>query len=216
MNGTLKQTVVLTDRDIDLLNTLLRSVRFLSLDQVGRTWWSNSQSPANNARRRINRLQDLGYLKLFTIVAHREVLPKMPYFRWTPDSEEPDFGALAYRLGQRWTEPYQATRSVLATAEAARRFGGRGDKFPKTAEETHDLHLASLYLLFRKRLLNGADTWVHEDQLKKPPPGEKVPDAFLVSGPDRTAIEIAGKYPKEKLIAFHRHCQSHNLPYELW
>jgi len=209
-------TGILTERDLEILKILLFKVRFFSIEQVARTWWSNTKHPTVNALKRLSELQERNYVTLFTVVAHPEIPLQEPYFCWSPGADEPDFGSLAYQLSARWSKPYGATKAVIATPESAEVFGGSGGKFPKTAEQTHDLHLASLYLRFRKTAPDRAVSWIHEDQLKRPPKGVKTPDAFLIENEKKTVIEIAGKYPKKKLHAFHEHCATNELPYELW
>ena len=46
----------------------------------------------------------------------------------------------------------------------------------------------------------------------------KDPDAFLIdaAGKVRRVIESGGKYEPDRVEAFHDHCVTEGLPYELW
>lgn len=207
--------MALTKRDLDLLGTLLLRVRYLSLQQVARTWWGETKSPEKNANCRLQRLESGGLIHRFSVVVHPEIVLEQPLFKWAPGKEAPDFGAIAYLLAGRWSENYAPTPAFIASEKAARLLGGTGGKTPRASEETHDLHLATVYLLFRSQNPKRARSWIHEDSARRVS-GEKVPDAYVGSGSGKVAIELAGKYPKEKLTEFHQYCVSRNLPYELW
>lgn len=205
----------LTNRDRALLDVLLRSVRFLSLAQVGRMWWGETKSPERNASRRLRQLEQGGFVHLFSAVAHAEVFLEYPIFSWSPGQDAPDFFSLAAHLHGRWPGEFRPTASVIASEKAARLLGGSGGRFPRATEETHDLHLSSVYLHFREHRPDLASTWQHEDECDHRP-GQKVPDAYVGRADNRVAIELAGKYSREKLSEFHLYCESRRLPYELW
>lgn len=141
--------IALTKRDKELLETLLQKVRYLSLAQIARTWWPAPKAPERNARTRLRELENGGFVHRFSVVVHSELIPDGPLFRWAPEREPPDFGALAHLLADRWPENYAPMPAIIATEQAARLLGGTGGRFPRATEETHDLHLSSVYLLFR-------------------------------------------------------------------
>jgi hypothetical protein len=97
------------------------------------------------------------------------------------------------------------------------RFGEAGGRYPREAEVTHDIHLARVYLLMRELLPTRAASWVSEEGVARTQgPDEMLPDAQVIDGLHRTAIEFAGAYPAAKLQAFHDYCASRGLAYEIW
>lgn len=60
--------------------------------------------------------------------------------------------------------------------------------------------------------------WHGEDAVVIAERGVKNPDAFLmkVDGQVNRVIESAGRYSLKQLESFHQHCQTAELPYELW
>lgn len=208
-------TTSLTTRDQAILETLLHKVRCLSIEQVARTWWPGTRHPEQNARRRLQRLEQAQLVHRFTIVCHSEIELSNPLLRWNPNDPEPDLGALSYRVQNRWRDEYRPIPAVIATEKASRLFGGSGGRYPRSSEETHDVHLASVYLFYMLTNPELANTWLHED-IEETNPGEKVPDAIIYNDDSRTAVEFAGKYSKEKLLEFHEYCRTESLPYEVW
>ena len=117
-----------------------------------------------------------------------------------------------------------AVQSLHVSAEiAADRFGGYGGRPPRSIERTHDIHMAQVYLLYRLRQPELLSDWVFEEQVKAERKlaaysnhGDKLPDVLLRTESQTRAIEFGGAYGKDKLIAFHRYCKEHLLPYEIW
>jgi len=208
-------TTLLTDRDQAILETLLHKVRCLTVEQVARTWWSGTRHPKQNARRRLQKLEEAQLVQRFTIVSHPEIELDSPLLRWTPDDPDPELGALSYQVQNRWRDEYRPVQAVIATDKASRLFGGCGGRHPRSSEETHDVHLASVYLFYLISHPELAATWLHED-IEETKPGQKIPDAIMGSDDSRTAVEFAGKYSKEKLLEFHEYCRIQSLPYEVW
>ena len=63
------------------------------------------------------------------------------------------------------------------------------------------------------------ETFIGEDVVGKAgEQGIKDPDAFMVDGNWNrlSAIEFGGRYDVHRVIEFHQHCQSANLPYSMW
>src|SRR5262249_10405468 len=123
----------------------------LSVAQIARTWWATSRNSEDNARIRLKQLEEAGLIARFTMMAHPEIYPSSPVASWTPGDETPDFGAVSYRLRSRWTKPLISTAAAIATESAGNRFGGKGGRFPRPTERTHDLHMSAVFLLFRER-----------------------------------------------------------------
>lgn len=213
---------VLTERDRDILDALTCRVRVLSLEQVARAWWPGASRSA--AEERLSRLSAAGLVEARRFAARPETELVAPLATWQPGRSTPDFATVSYRAKSRWSEPPVMTACVIATERSGNRFGGRGGRFPRATERTHDLHLAQVYL--RMRVLNPsrARTWLREDLVAKSrsedeetaAAGEKLPDAIVRDGQHDTAIEFAGAYAREKLREFHLYCERTSLAYELW
>jgi hypothetical protein len=208
----------LTERDRCLLDALSRRVRILSFDQVADAFWSGSPNRRELCRRRILQLADAGYVQPEVVFA-RSILDLLsPVAVWSPDSEEPQFGALSYQLARRWTEPVRSIRTVYATSCGAGAVGGVAGRAPRRSETTHDLHLAQVYLKLLREQPERAASWESEAltlQRDGGVRGEKRPDAILRLRP-HVAIEFGGAYSAKKLRAFHEHCREHGLAYEIW
>ena len=209
----------ITGRDRDIVEVLTHQVRVLSLAQVARTWWGKTAHPAVGARRRLRQLEVLGFVERFTLLAHPELDLREPIVCWKPGSPEPDHGSNSYRLGSRWTLPAEATPAVIASAWAGHQLGGKGGRRPRESEQTHDLHLASVYLLYRERWPELAASWMSEELIRRGRSesfGTKLPDAMIRTDAHQQVVEFGGAYGREKLRDFHRYCSNENLPYALW
>lgn len=197
----------LGDEAREFLAVLTLRVRVLSVPQIARTW--------PKAIAGLKRLEAQGLLFSFTAVAHPELPLVEPVLRWTKGGELPDFGRASYQLRSRWNQPGIPTRCVIASRAAGRMFGGHGGRHPRESEETHDIHLAAVYLRFRSIWPELAASWVHEEEIKRERKQRrgKLPDALI--GKDRV-VEFGGAYKKEKLIAFHKFCEARGFDYEVW
>jgi len=213
-------TLRIAKRDREILTTLTRRVRVLSLAQIGRTWFGDAGNPADAARRRIGQLAEEGLVTLTTAMAHPELPLDAPQFTWRPGDAEPEFGPLAYRLQSRWCRPVQSTTLVLAAKLANHRFGGYvGGRAPRRSEVTHDLHLAAVYLWFLAHRPAFAKRWMseHEQYALGGGRNARLPDAIAPHRRDRQkdlVIEFGGAYSKAKLQEFHDELS--HLAYQIW
>jgi DNA-binding Lrp family transcriptional regulator len=211
--------MMLTPRDLEILDTLTLRVRYLSLAQIARTWWADAKDPPANTRERLKKLEAAGFLLRFTAMARPEFALIAPVIVWQPNDPMPDFGAASYQLQSRWMHSAVATPAVIATATAGHRFGGHGGRFPRQSEQSHDLMMGTLYLHYRQLLGHAVITtqWISEERLRaQKQAGEKLPDAMLRSAQREFVIECGGAYSKEKLSHFHEYCAEQSLPYEIW
>jgi hypothetical protein len=195
-------------------------VRLLSLSQIARTWWPDSAHGLEHARRSVRRLEGFSLLRRVELLVHPELPLEAPVAVWQPGSAEPSFGQVAYRLQARWKEPPQLITAVIATKAAANFFGGFARPDPRRVEQTHELHLSTIFLRLLKTNPGVNAHWVTEAWLRRQrpdAPGEKLPDA-LIRDPQNgdRIIEFGGAYKRPKLEAFHAFCTSRSLPYEVW
>lgn len=209
--------LILTTRDIELLETLTLRIRVLSVEQIMRVWWPDSRI-VDTVNRRLKQLERAGYLSRLGLMAHPETSLTKAICVWTRHDPLPDFGAIAWQLNSRWSQPLVNTDCVIATRFAGRFFGGYGGRKPRRAETTHDLHLSAVFLQMRTNQPELATTWISEEARKKDTAhGEKLPDAIVSDGDRKIAVELGGKsYDRGKLEDFHKFCVEQNLDYEIW
>lgn len=213
------------DADRRLLAALALRVRFLTLRQIVRAPWCGVLSEAH-ARRRAARLESLGLVRRARVMSHPVIPLNAPLTTWTPGGERPDFGAVGYAAGSRWTQGHQVEQIVFATERTADAAGGHPGRPPKASEATHDMHLAAIYLRFRETRPEAAETWRPESHIlagrrrvyarRRRRIVEKLPDAFIVEGGRTTFVEFAGAYTRDRVRAFHSYCEEKGIGYELW
>ena len=208
----------MTERDDEILDTLTRRIRMLSVAQVAATWWPESIRSVEQAKVRLRELERLGDLRLLNVLARPEPALESPVVTWKPGTAEPEFGPVAYRLRSRWTSPARRRLAVIATAQAGIRFAGKGGRAPRASEATHDLCLAAIYLRMRSTDPHRGRQWVSEAMLyeRGEGRGDRLPDAAIVSRRGKTVIEFGGAYPPTKVADFHRFCSERGWGYELW
>jgi len=191
----------------ELLSVLTLRVRVLSVLQIARTWPS--------AVTALGRLEREGMIYTFTVAVHPELELTNPVARWSKGDAPPNFAAASYALRARWNKPAITARCIIATRAAGRMFGGHGGRYPRESEETHDLHLAAVYLCYRATSPELAASWVHEEEIKRERKQRKgkLPDALISK---TKVIEFGGAYKKQKLMAFHKYCEAQGFEYEVW
>lgn len=201
----------------DLLETLNCRVRILSLAHIHQGWNYQFDSSAALVDA-IMQLVDAGLLvgDLWSLPA--SPIGEQPLAAWAPRQMAPDLVQIAAVVQTRWNEPPQATPVVAATHKAARLFGSSAGGLPPTNHRNHDLLLSGVYIGYRTSNPKLANSWLGEDAVAIAERGVKNPDAFLFDdeGNVTRVIESAGRYSLDQLESFHQHCQSAELPYELW
>ncbi len=210
-------TTALTQRDLDLVETLCRRVRLLPVAEIARGWWPDGGS-LRIVRRRLRRLALAGWIQRTTINAHPLLNPLTSLATWTPGQPEPDCDWIASPAQERWREAAIPQEVVFASADAANRFGSSAGSLPRLEQRDHDLLLGQVYVRFRIYRPHEAACWIGEDALPKAGYRIKDPDAFLLNedGRPRYVIESCGRYDSKQVGSFHDHCHSNDLPYEIW
>lgn len=191
----------------ELLSALTLRVRVFSVPQIARTWPSAVSA--------LNRLERECLIYTFTAIVHPELELTAPVTRWSKGENPPDFAAAAYALRKRWCKPALPVKCVIASRAAGQMFGGHGGRYPRESEETHDIHLAAVYLRLRSQFPQLASSWIHEEEIKKERRRKKgrIPDALVGKN---QVVEFGGAYKKPKLIAFHKYCEAQEFDYEVW
>lgn len=201
----------------DLIETLTCRVRLLSLTHVHRGWAAQFGCSAAIAGT-ISQLVDVGLIVGDVWHLPPSPIGKQPLAVWKPQQTAPDLRQIAAVVQARWNEPMQAIPVVAATHKAARLFGSSAGGLPPANHRNHDLLLADVYVRYLTTEPQVAAMWHGEDAVGIAERGVKNPDAFLmqVDGQVNRVIESAGRYSLKQLESFHQHCQTAELPYELW
>ena len=212
------------ERDAEILVTLTKFVRVLTIPQIARTWWATAKNPAGATEQHLRSLVAEGLLDIERAPAHPEIELKAPVLSWGLDQPNPEFGPVSYKLQSRWTFHPELTPCVSATRKAANRFGGYASRPPRQVERTHDIHMGQVFLFYRANEPELLKFWVFEEQIKaerkrartESSHGVKLPDAILRAPAGTRVVEFGGAYSKEKLQAFHAYCKENHFPYEVW
>lgn len=201
----------------DLLETLNCRVRILSLAHIYQGWNHHFDSSAALVDAIMQLVSaDLLVGDLWSLPA--SPIGQQPLAAWAPRQLAPDLVQIADVVQTRWNEPPKATPVVAATHKVARLFGSSAGGLPSTNHRNHDLLLSEVYIRYRTSHPKLANSWLGEDAVAIAERGVKNPDAFLFDdeGKVKRVIESAGRYSLAQLESFHQHCQSAELPYELW
>lgn len=209
--------MTLTDRDLEILHALCRAVRLLAWEQV-LTWWPTPSGP-RLAYRRLDTLIRSGLIARYRVHARPVIWPVRPAIVWSPGECVPNMYRISSLLRARWIRPPETVTVYVATKHAAKLLGGvaRG-KVGTPYQASHDLGVASVFLYFRRFRPDDAAAWIGEDFSGRAKRGNKRPDAVVIDDARKRhfAVEFGAGYPPSRLFAFHRHCEKHNLNYEVW
>lgn len=212
--------MLLLERDIEILDTLAFKVRLMTVTQVANAWWPASSK--DKAKQKIKELERAGFISRKAVRAKPMLALKTPVYSWSPGQNDPeDVATISSKLRTRWKPGGLQTAPIVQSVIYASRFtanlmGGAGGILHSDTA-THDLHLAAVYLLFRKNDPESAAAWVGEDVKGKAGHKMKDPDAFIETADGQvTVIEFGGAYDHKKVLDFHMHCKKHNLSYQLW
>lgn len=209
--------ITLTQRDLDLLETLTCRVSILSARQATELCWPTACKP-NRARRRLRLLAKSGLIKRYIINVHPPLPVNRPLFRWRPGMAAPDADRISTEARARWSQPARPVEVLVASPHAANMLGSNARNLPPAERRDHALRLAAVYLHYRTTLPTLAGLWVGEHALPKPQRGTKVLNAVLHDENGRTlrGIQTAGRWNRDQVESFHEHCVDCGLPYELW
>src|SRR5262249_41145157 len=127
-------SVILTKRDLEILEALTKRVRVFSLQQIARTWWSGSANSGRVAENRLRILAAEDLLQIERAPAHPELEFEEPAASWCPGEPPPNFDSLSYHLQTRWRSHPARTPCISASKTAANRLGGYGGRPPRTIE----------------------------------------------------------------------------------
>lgn len=200
----------------DLLEALLFKVHLLTFEQIAAGWLHGAAD--RDAPHALAPLRERQLIAVGRVLAHPLLPLSSPVIRWNPADPPPDFATVSKTLQGRWTQLPRPFSIVIATQKAANQLGGVAADFPPLGHESHDIHLAEVYVTMRRTQPNRARAWLGEEIIRPTRKGQKLPDA-VITDPQRGEIgvvEFGGSYDANRLQAFHTHCDRRALPYELW
>jgi len=209
----------MTPRDEEIVTLLCFAVRFFSLEQVARTWWSDQPREIRRTRQRMLRLAKNRWVRPLTILARPLLKMEAPIFEWRLGGDAPDTAAVSRMLRKRWKEPAHDVEIFLATPRATAVLGGGAlGSMKNLCQTTHDLHVSEVFLFYRENRPELASLWVGEDSVIPLHEHEKRPDAVLLNDAREIlrVVEFGGAYKPDRVQAVHDFCRQRNLPYELW
>lgn len=204
--------------DWDLLECLVLHVRILAFDQVARAWFPHHRGALRQTRRHLERLQHHQFVQTREVLARPIVPLTGPLAQWQHTRPAPDFDAISRYLRRRARARAVSTPITIAAARARVLWGAQiTEPCIKLTQTTHDLHVAEVFLSYRRHG-TAVGQWVGEDRLPKSWPLRQRPDALLVdrAGYFLRAIEYGGDYSSDRLWALHRALAALPLAYEIW
>lgn len=207
--------MTLTDRDLDIIETLTCRVPLLTFAQAVGLWWPHGAG-SHTARRRLDQL--VGWIRSYVIPVAPLPPVTTPLFTWEPGEDYPDTPVLASQLQRRRRVASQPTEVLAASALAAGMMGSTGHGLPAPERRDHDLHLAAVYVHYRTETPDLAKRWLSEHARSKSGYRQTTADAALLGtdGNPIRLIHVAGRWGPGQLDRFHDSCQQFDLPYELW
>ena len=207
----------LTERDLDLIQTLTMRVPMLMVQHVAEVWWPAAVN-LHTVNRRIAQLSKAGWIERHIVNAYPSPPGLRPLFSWQPGGDNPDVDRLAQQLPRRWPQQTRPTEVVVATPRTASLLGSAARGLPPLDRRHHDLRVGAVYVHYRRTCPELAGRWVGRDARPKAGEGLKDPDAVLQLGPGsiRCVIQIAGNWEATQVVNFHDYCVASNLPYQLW
>ena len=206
-----------TERDLDIVESLTRRLRMLSIEQLRSIWWPGAQG-LRIVRRRMRTLAAAGLIE--RRIVNVSVLPQLraPLITWGPGDKPPDHGEIASRAQRRFQSCASVPQEIVsATRRAANLYGSAVFGLPPVHHRDHDLLLGEVYVHYRCARPKEALDWRAPSSLAG---DDDLPRADAVLfGTDQSAyrlIESAGRGSPKSIERFHNRCLSAACPYELW
>jgi len=210
----------LTKRDDQIFHTLGFKVRLMTFNQIASTWWNDTKSGVESAKKRLSSLVKSGYLKCLYVNAQPIIEINGPVFTWLPQGNtSPDAIYLSKKFKNRLSSPPQITPVYILSRKCANLIGGIGGKLINPLHATHDLHVSEVYIFLLKNDPDSAYAWIGEDFFKKRGKDLVDPDAIIQSTTNQAQeifVEFCGKYDAKRILHFHNDCQNNNMGYQLW
>ena len=209
--------MMLTERDLDIIETLTCRVPLLTFQQATRLWWPEC-TKTRTARRRLEKLSRSKWIAQHVVNITPLQRVAGPLFAWTPGIQGPNAAALAQQSQARRRKAARPTSVLAASSLAAAMMGSSAHGLPAPQRRDHYVNLAAVYVRYRMENPNLAIRWVGQHVRPKGCFWHRTVDAIL-RGPDGSPIgliHVVGRWEPHQVERFHDFCQQSNLPYELW
>ena len=221
------QLPVEPDIDSIILETLARRVRLATTEQLTAVVQiladkNVTERQVRNRLRRLKQSQDITQrrvaLKVFEVVD--------PLFRWRPGDPFTEADAIAWSAARRIAGTSPRVCTLYRVTQKGARLHGAGGVTPRRqpTQMEHDLGCTAMLIAKLRHDRNVSDRWTGEDEIRRyfqplhPILFRKIPDAALIQENDQVErfLEYCGQYSAKRILRFHRHCQRHRMPYELY
>lgn len=209
--------MMMTERDVNLLEALTIRVPLLTTVQIAERWWPCVRS-LRVARGRLAELRKAGWVKRAIVNVQPVTCASSPLVAWKPGTDAPDTIATAQRASSRWASPSQPTEVWFATEQAAYLIGSTARGLPPLEQRDHILRLAEVYFHYLQEQPELASLWTGRHALAKAGCEQKDVDAQLRNDAGRVLrlIHVAGRWQSRQVEDFHEYCAQWHLSYELW
>lgn len=209
--------MIMTERDVNLLEALTLRVPLLTTTQIAERWWPHVRS-RQIPHGRLVELKKAGWITRAIVNAQPVTYACFPLFAWKPGGEFPNAADAAQKARSRWSSPAQATEVWSATDQAAYLIGGTANGLLPLEQRDHALRLAEVYFRYLQHHPKLAGFWIGQHALPKAGYGRKDVDALLRNDTGRVlrVIHVAGRWSRRQVERFHEYCVQWKLSYELW
>ena len=209
--------MMMSERDLTLLETLTVRVSLLTTVQIAEHWWPCVRS-LRPARGRLARLRNAGWIKQAIVNVQPVTCAHAPLVAWKPGAEAPDPVRTAQRAHSRWASASQPAEVWFATERAAYLIGSIARGLPPREQRDHILRLAEVYFHYLHKQPRLGSLWTGRHALPRAGYGRKDVDALLRNDTGRIlrVIHVAGRWQSRQVESFHEYCAQWHLTYELW
>lgn len=203
----------------ELREVVAAKARVVSLDQIAGVLYADAANPRRAARQLATREANRGE---WTVA--RGLARPLPRLTAPLYSSSSSFGAatavagrVSYQARSRWKASLRSTVYVVATARSRARYGlAQAPRRPRSAEISHDISVAALYLGLFAHDSARAQGWIHEDALGNQPGGVR-PDAAIVErNGEITYLDFLGAYGPAKVAKMFARYQALGVRFEFW
>jgi len=208
----------MTQRDNDILDSLVFNVNLFSFKQITTFFWGDSKASKCSARKRLTELVSNKYLCKEQVLALNTFPLKNPLYEWSPGQPWPEYERLSEVLNYRWTlESPCITTVYFASKKAVNCLGGPYSLFNR-ARASQNLNVSQLYFNLYKEQMLFKWKWIGEANLAETSEeGDRIPDAILKKENESDiAIRLVSKLSVDRLESLHEYHVKKGMRYQLW
>ena len=203
----------MTERDLDIIETLTCRVRVMTLSQIATLWWEGDAILASEA---LNQLVATGSIERTETYSQYEMTSEC-LFRWIPSDAKPAFDEIIDTHYARQRSQKVAGEIYTATRFAANLFASEFTTFPSPEERPEQIRMAEAYVAHRSSRSTEASFWFNCRAGEPDASNQTKPEVLIVdaeASPTR-AVSLLSR-SVQRFQATHRYCQHEGISYELW